>query len=252
MKKTLIAALFLVPSFVWGWMMPCLVAPRSVSTRSAALSSIGTTTHLHAQKKNDAMNSRPDSATTTSRRWFAKQLGILLGASTTMTVAGALSPSSIGGQTSVANAAPPIAVIAEELGYFPVTNSENETVYVPKRIKRESSEQAIQLARKLRETGAVVYTAYWCPHCARQKELFGREAWKELRNVECAPKGYNAQPGICLAKQVDGYPTMILGNGKRISGERSLSEIAKEIGFKGFREDLETNLPASLGSSACR
>lgn len=62
-----------------------------------------------------------------------------------------------------AQAAPPIAVIAEELGYFPVTNAEKETVYVPRRIKRESSEQAVKLARKLRESGAVIYTAYWCP-----------------------------------------------------------------------------------------
>ena len=103
-----------------------------------------------------------------------------------------------------AGSAPPIAIIAEELGYFPVTNSKDETVYVPKRIQRKSSDQAVALARKLRESGAVLYTAYWCPHCARQRELWGREAWKELRNVECAPKGFNAQPGICMAKYVDG------------------------------------------------
>ena len=149
-------------------------------------------------------------------------------------------------------AAPPIAIIAEELGYFPVTNSANETVYIPKRIKRQSSDQAIQLARKLRESGAVMYTAFWCPHCARQRELWGREAFAELRNVECAPKGYNAQPGICFAKQVDGYPTLILGNGKVISGERDLADLAKEIGFKGFQEKLETNIPPPLGSSACK
>ena len=80
----------------------------------------------------------------------------------------------------------------------------DKTVYVPKRIQRESSDQAVALARKLRQSGAVLYTAYWCPHCARQRELWGSEAWKELRNVECAPKGFNAQPGICMAKSVDG------------------------------------------------
>ena len=36
-------------------------------------------------------------------------------------------------------AAPPIAIIAEELGYFPVTNADGETVYVPKRIQRPST-----------------------------------------------------------------------------------------------------------------
>ena len=45
---------------------------------------------------------------------------------------------------------------------------------------------------------------------------------------------------------------MILGNGKRISGEQSLADVAKEVGFKGFRQELETNLPPLLGSAACR
>lgn len=52
---------------------------------------------------------------------------------------------------STSHAAPPIAIIAEELGYFPVTNSEGKTVYIPKKVSRESSEQAIQLAKYLRD-----------------------------------------------------------------------------------------------------
>jgi hypothetical protein len=151
-----------------------------------------------------------------------------------------------------ASAAPPFAIIAEELGYFPVTNSKGETVNVPKRINRASSEQALKLATALKEKGAVVYTAYWCPHCARQKELFGREAWHQLiPNVECAPKGYNSQSNLCFAKHVDGYPTWVVG-GKDISGERPLADIAKAIGFSGFREELEENLPPPLGSSSCK
>ena len=153
-----------------------------------------------------------------------------------------------------AQAAPPIAIIAEELGYFPVTNSQGTTVYVPKRIQRESSAQAMQLAQALQDQGAVIYTAYWCPHCARQKELFGRQAWSLIRrNVECAPQGYNAQPAVCVANKVDGYPTWVLKNGKRISGERPLSVLAKEIGYTGsFDEELEQNVPPPLGSSACK
>lgn len=59
----------------------------------------------------------------------------------------------------VARAAPPIAVIAEELGYFPVQNRAGDLVYVPKRVQRESSEQAIELAKKMSEKGAVMYGA---------------------------------------------------------------------------------------------
>lgn len=54
-----------------------------------------------------------------------------------------------------AQAAPPIAVIAEELGYFPVTNRQGETVMVPKRVTRSSSEQAIQLAQHLKKVKAL-------------------------------------------------------------------------------------------------
>ena len=50
------------------------------------------------------------------------------------------------GYTPNSHAAPPFAVISEELGYFPVTNSVGETVFVPANIKRSSSSQAIDLA----------------------------------------------------------------------------------------------------------
>ena len=144
-----------------------------------------------------------------------------------------------------ASAAPPIAVIAEELGYFPVTNTKNETVYIPKRIKRSSTPQAIALAQRLRDKKAVVYTAYWCPHCARQKELFGREAWELLTNVECSSKGYNAQPQLCT--QIDGFPSWQIGK-QSISGERSLAVLAEAVGFKGFDESKEPDTPPLVGS----
>ena len=54
---------------------------------------------------------------------------------------------------SDASAAPPIAIIAEELGYFPVTNKSGRTVYVPARVKRKSTDQAIALAQHLAKVG---------------------------------------------------------------------------------------------------
>ena len=87
-------------------------------------------------------------------------------------------------------AAPPIAIIAEEMGYFPVTNKGGDTVYIPAKIKRSSTDQAIALANHLKSRGSVMYGAYWCPHCQHQKELFGKEAWALIDYVECSPKGY--------------------------------------------------------------
>jgi hypothetical protein len=175
-------------------------------------------------------------------------------------------------------AAPPIAIIAQELGYFPVTNSLGETVYVPKSVQRESSEQAMALAQHLRSIGARMYGAYWCPHCARQRELFGRQAWNNILSkdevefgssgssgsssntgnvvsIECSPQGYRNQAALCLPPintHIDGFPTWKIHN-KYFGGERDLSELAQLSGFpKVWDSTLETNLPPPIGSSSCR
>jgi hypothetical protein len=148
-------------------------------------------------------------------------------------------------------AAPPIYVIAEELGYFPVTSARGETVYVSKRVARESTPQARDLAEHLARRRVVLAGAYWCPHTSRQKELLGREAFAKISYVECSSRGYGGSPAWCLSKEIDGYPTWIFPDGRRVSGERPLAEIAKEAGFRGFEPDLETNLPPPIGSGAC-
>ena len=185
-------------------------------------------------------------ATVTSTTPSAPSLVSIVGATATTSVVLTAS------HTPPAGAAPPIAIIAQELGYFPVTNSKGETVYIPKRVSRESSDQAMALAHHLRNIKARVYETYWCPHSARQRELFGRQAWDVIDHVECSPKGYRAQPTMCNSKRIDGYPTWII-RGKVVSGERSLSELAKASAFPGnFVEALELNVPPSLGSSSCR
>lgn len=151
-----------------------------------------------------------------------------------------------------ASAAPPIAIIAEELGYFPVRNSAGDVVYIPKKVKRESTDQAIQLAKYMRQHNIVMAGTYWCPHTSRQKELFGAAAWNELEYVECSSKGYNGNPKLCARNKVDGYPTWIIGNGKLLPGELPLSEIAEAIGFKGFDEELEAKNPPPLLGSSCK
>jgi glutaredoxin len=144
--------------------------------------------------------------------------------------------------------------MAEELGYFPVTDEKTgETVMVPAKAKRESTDQAIELAKHLQSTKAVMYGAFWCPHCSRQKELFGREAWKYITYVECSPKGYKSQYTTCLSKGIEGYPSWKFGNGKSQGGEMELAEIATISGFKKFPFDasLEGGVP-SLGGGGCK
>jgi glutaredoxin-related protein len=145
-------------------------------------------------------------------------------------------------------AAPPIAVIAEELGYFPVRNSAGEVVYIPKKIRQKSTDQAVELAKRMQEKGVSMYGTYWCPHCSRQKELFGQEAWDYINYVECASKGYGFK-GIC--KNVDGYPTFKDKKGKiNFSGERSLADLATQVGFTSFDPSLEPEVP--MVGTACK
>jgi hypothetical protein len=140
-------------------------------------------------------------------------------------------------------AAPPIAVIAEELGYFPVQNRDGDVVYIPQRVKRSSTPQAIELAKALKELGFTMYGAFWCPHCSRQKEVFGAEAWSYMNYVECARKGYNYQ-GTKICNGVDGFPTFKDRKGKiNFSGERSLESLASTIGFSNFDPSLEDEVP---------
>jgi glutaredoxin len=98
-------------------------------------------------------------------------------------------------------------------------------------IQRPSSRQEIGLAQHLRKIGARMYSAYWCPFCQRQKELFGREAFAQIDHVECDPKGENARPQLCQAAGVRGYPTWVI-RGRSYPGLRSLEQLAAISGYK--------------------
>ncbi len=95
-----------------------------------------------------------------------------------------------------------------------------------------SSQAAGQLddfAKCLTEKGAVMYGAYWCPHCANQKNMF-EGSMKYVNYVECDARGNNANPALCREKGINGYPTWIFGNGERLEGEVQLSQLAQMTG----------------------
>ncbi|MFO0017532.1 MAG: vitamin K epoxide reductase family protein [Synechococcaceae cyanobacterium] len=103
---------------------------------------------------------------------------------------------------------------------------------MPPAVERASTPDTIALANHLTTKGAVLYTAYWCPHCHEQKELFGREASQRLKVIECAPDGQNSQASLCASKKIEGFPTWEI-NGKLDSGVKPLSKLAGITGFKG-------------------
>ena len=98
-------------------------------------------------------------------------------------------------------------------------------------VTSESSIESIKFAKYLKDKGVIKYSAYWCPNCLNQGELFGKQAYKELQVVECAKDGLNSQTQLCIDKQIKGFPTWEI-NGKLILGVLSLKELSKLTGFK--------------------
>ena len=97
-------------------------------------------------------------------------------------------------------------------------------------VTSESTRESIELAKYLNNKGVVKYSAYWCPNCLNQSELFGKQAYKELNVVECARDGKNSQTQLCIDKKIKGFPTWEI-NGKLILGVLSLKELSKLTGF---------------------
>jgi hypothetical protein len=146
-------------------------------------------------------------------------------------------------------AAPPIAIMAQELGYFPVSNAETgQVMYVPAQIARHSSEDALTLAQHLKDKKIAMYGAYWCPHCYHQRQVLGKEALSQITYVECSPKGYKyAGPKVC--QDVTGFPmwkNTVTGEFV-VNGEASLQQLAEQTGYRGSIKDDPT-VPGLSGS----
>ena len=98
-------------------------------------------------------------------------------------------------------------------------------------VTSESTKESIEFAKYLSENGVVKYSAYWCPNCLNQSELFGKQAYKELNVVECAKDGKNSQTKLCIDKKIQGFPTWEI-NGKIIIGVQTLKELSKLTGYE--------------------
>ncbi len=101
-------------------------------------------------------------------------------------------------------------------------------------ITTTSGKAELALAAHLKQVGAKMYGAFWCPHCHDQKQLFGREAVSQINYIECDPEGKNPQPGLCQAANVQSYPSWEI-KGQSVSGTQTLEELAQLSGYRGPR-----------------
>ena len=106
-------------------------------------------------------------------------------------------------------------------------------LYIPREliVTSESNKETIKFAKYLKDSGVIKYSAYWCPNCLNQSELFGKQAYKELNVVECANDGKNSQTQLCIDKKIKGFPSWEI-NGKIILGVLSLEELSTLTGYE--------------------
>ena len=82
-------------------------------------------------------------------------------------------------------------------------------------------------AKCLKDNGAIMYGAFWCPHCQRTKAMFGSAA-KYLPYVECSTPDGQGQTQICKDKGITSYPTWVFANSTTtLSGEHTLTELSQ-------------------------
>ena len=98
-------------------------------------------------------------------------------------------------------------------------------------VTTESTSETIKFAKYLKDSGVIKYSAYWCPNCLNQSELFGKQAYKELNVVECAKDGKNSQTQLCIDKKIKGFPSWEI-NGKIILGVLTLKELSTLTGYE--------------------
>lgn len=78
----------------------------------------------------------------------------------------------------------------------------------------------------IKDSGAIFYGAFWCPHCQNQKAMFGSSA-KLLPYLECSTPDGKGQLSVCTEAGVTGYPTWKFSDGTTEAGEVSLARLSE-------------------------
>lgn len=87
-------------------------------------------------------------------------------------------------------------------------------------------------AKCLSSKSAHMYGAWWCPHCADQKEELGY-AFQYVTYTECGEEGKaHTENAQCKQAGIKNFPTWQFGDGSRIEGVLPLSDLSRRTGCK--------------------
>jgi hypothetical protein len=76
---------------------------------------------------------------------------------------------------------------------------------------------------------AKMYGAYWCPHCADQKEMFG-SSFQYVPYVECGVPGSHDEAQICKDAGIKHFPTWQFADAERREGTLALQTLGAKTG----------------------
>ena len=99
--------------------------------------------------------------------------------------------------------------------------------------KQYSPEAKVELAQCLVKKEAIMYGAYWCGYCTKEKETFG-PAWEVMQKnyVECTDKANSERCSEVAVNHQLSFPTWKFKNGKVVRGytPNFLEVLARESG----------------------
>jgi hypothetical protein len=102
-------------------------------------------------------------------------------------------------------------------------------VFIVKSISSGSSKYD-NFAQCIVDSGAKMYSAWWCPHCQEQKKLFGK-SFDIIENaglhVECSPGGTRSFSQFCRDAGITGTPTWKFADGTDAGGRLALNVLAE-------------------------
>lgn len=88
-----------------------------------------------------------------------------------------------------------------------------------------------EFAQCLTEKGIVMYGAEWCSYCKAEKKAFG-SSFRLVNYVECPDN-----PQLCLERGIEGYPTWMFADGRKLEGKQGLEKLSWESGCLLFFEE---------------
>ena len=95
--------------------------------------------------------------------------------------------------------------------------------------RRHRTHRLDAFAQCLAAKQAKMYGAFWCPHCADQKELF-QSSFQYVPYVECGINGSRAENDTCLQAGVKRFPTWAFADGERREGIQQLRALGEKTG----------------------